>query len=104
MEERAYKFQKPYILVTCRVHPGETSASFALEGFINKILDNSDESVLLRKNFVFIIVPMINPDGVFHGTYRMDTLGHNLNRFYNCCVTHKQPSIFAINSLMHHHS
>lgn len=47
---------------------------------------------------------MINPDGVYHGTYRMDTLGHNLNRFYNNCAPHKQPAIFAISSLLQHHS
>jgi hypothetical protein len=54
--------------------------------------------------FVFLIVPMLNPDGVYHGTYRMDMLGHNLNRFYNNCVAHKQPSIFAISSLLQYHS
>jgi hypothetical protein len=47
---------------------------------------------------------MINPDGVFHGTYRMDMQGHNLNRFYNSCAAHKQPAIFAISSLLQHHA
>lgn len=47
---------------------------------------------------------MINPDGVFNGTYRMDMLGHNLNRFYNSSAPHKQPAIFAITSLLQHHS
>jgi hypothetical protein len=28
---------------------------------------------LLRKMFVFMIVPMINVDGVYHGHFRMDT-------------------------------
>ena len=47
---------------------------------------------------------MLNPDGVFHGTYRMDMLGHNLNRFYNSSAAHKQPSIFAVQSLLQSHS
>lgn len=53
---------------------------------------------------MFLIVPMVNPDGVFNGTYRMDTQGHNLNRFYNSCSSHKQPSIFAIQTLMNFYS
>ncbi len=36
----------------------------------------------MLKMFVFVIVPMVNPDGVYHGCYRMDTIGQNLNRFY----------------------
>lgn len=53
---------------------------------------------------MFLVVPMLNPDGVYHGTYRMDTYGHNLNRFYNGCAPHKQPSIFGVQALIQHHS
>ena len=53
---------------------------------------------------MFLIVPLVNPDGVFHGTYRMDTLGHNLNRFYNSAQSHKQPAIFAIQALANYYS
>mgnify|MGYP000200444078 CR=1 FL=1 len=56
------------------------------------------------KYFTFLIVPVVNPDGVYHGTYRMDTQGHNLNRFYNTAQSHKQPSVFAIQTIVSSYS
>jgi murein tripeptide amidase MpaA len=47
-------------------------------------------SQLLLKFFTFKIVPMLNPDGVEHGHYRMDIYGQNLNRYYNSCTPAKQ--------------
>lgn len=31
--------------------------------------------MLIRKYFVVKLVPMLNPDGVYNGHYRMDTFG-----------------------------
>jgi hypothetical protein len=28
---------------------------------------------------------MLNPDGVYHGFYRLDTMANNLNRYYIAC-------------------
>ena len=54
---------------------------------------------LLRNYFVFMIIPMINVDGVSNGHFRMNTFNENLNRFYNNPDPVKQPAIFAIRSL-----
>ena len=53
-----------------------------LNGLIDFILGDSEQSRLLRDNFVFKIIPILNPDGVSRGYYRLDTEGHNLNRYY----------------------
>ena len=82
---QSLEFQKikPIIFITCRVHPGENSSSLTLQGFLNFVLDQQDtRACLLRKHFVFKIIPMINPDGVHMGLYRFDSLGQNLNRYY----------------------
>jgi len=53
-----------------------------LNGMIDLILEESEQGELLRNNFVFKIIPMLNPDGVYRGYYRLDTQGQNLNRHY----------------------
>ena len=73
---------KSIILISCRVHPCETPASFVLDGFIDKVLSEDGEGVALRRSFIFKIIPMLNPDGVIRGHCRSDSLGRNLNRFY----------------------
>jgi murein tripeptide amidase MpaA len=79
------------ILISARVHPGETPSSYALEGLVRALTNKSDlRSQLLLRFFNFKIVPMLNPDGVEHGHYRMDIYGQNLNRYYNNCTPTKQ--------------
>lgn len=54
-----------------------------MKGVIDFLVSKDDlRAILLRKMFVFMIVPMINVDGVYHGHFRMDGYGKNLNRFY----------------------
>ena len=54
-----------------------------MKGLIDFLTSKTDARAhLLRKMFVFMIVPMINVDGVYHGHFRMDIHGKNLNRFY----------------------
>ena len=83
-ERRPFRFEnKKVIFFTSRVHTGETPGSHVLNGAINLITDlKSEQGKLLRKHFVFKIIPTLNPDGVARGYYRLDTLGQNLNRFY----------------------
>ena len=88
---------KPVFLLTSRVHPGETPASHVFDGFLQFLLREDDPRArALRERFVFKLVPMINPDGVFRGHYRADTLGNNLNRMYLHANAKEHPAIHAI--------
>ncbi len=67
-------------MLTSRVHPGEPQASYMMEGSLKFLLSKTELAEELLKNFVFKIVPMLNPDGVIHGNYRCSLLGVDLNR------------------------
>jgi murein tripeptide amidase MpaA len=54
------------------VHPGEIPSNHLLEGILDYILKKNTN---ILEHFVFLIVPMLNPDGVFRGHWRVDTLG-----------------------------
>ena len=93
MPETEHKTKKG-VMITARVHPGETNSSHLVEGLIKFLLGNSKSARALRKNFVFRIIPMLNPDGVVYGNYRCSLLGVDLNRRWlkpNKCL---HPTIF----------
>ena len=60
------------MFVTARVHPGETPASFVSQGLVDWLLGSEDTAVQLRQGATVVVVPMLNPDGVFLGNYRYD--------------------------------
>lgn len=71
-------------MITARVHPGEVSSSYCMMGMLDFLLKPyNTQSYILRNMFTFLIVPMVNPDGVYEGNFRMDKNGINLNRVYN---------------------
>jgi len=72
--------KKKGVVLTARVHPGETVGSLMMKGAIEFLLGETRMARYLRKNFVFKIVPMLNPDGVVYGNYRTSLLGIDLNR------------------------
>lgn len=69
------------VFLSARVHPGESVGSWMMKGAIDFLTDENDEEAeILRQNYVFKIVPMLNPDGVINGNYRCSLAGCDLNR------------------------
>ena len=100
---KRFEDSKLVILLTARVHPGETPASYGIKGVIDFLLEeNNPQARLLRNMFVFKIIPMINPDGVIRGHFRTDGFGRNLNRYYGDPHPIEQPSVFAICQLINY--
>jgi len=68
--------ERPAVILTSWVHPGESNASYIMEGIIDYLVSSDDTgSQTLRNKFVFKIVPMLNPDGVIVGNYRCSLSG-----------------------------
>ncbi|OLP85820.1 Cytosolic carboxypeptidase 1 [Symbiodinium microadriaticum] len=74
------KKMKKVVMVSSRVHPGESNASWLVHGLIGFLLSPSADAQVLRDNFVWMVVPMLNPDGVLSGNYRCGLCGMDLNR------------------------
>ena len=71
-----------------------------MQGFLDFITSDEEAAVLLRKSFVFKIIPMLNPDGVIHGNYRCSLAGGDLNRQYKHPDPILHPTIFALKNLI----
>lgn len=93
--------KRPGIVLTARVHPGETVGSWMMRGVLMFLTDpNNEEARLLRNNFVFKIVPMLNPDGVINGNYRCSLAGCDLNRRWKSPSKVLHPVIYAVKKLV----
>ncbi len=97
--------EKPIIFISARVHPGETPSSYLMNGILRFLLNKKDpRAEILRKAFVFKIIPIINVDGVSRGFYRYDTNSLNMNRHYICPGMKMQPEIYALKKVFLHFS
>lgn len=120
---------KKAVVVTARVHPGETNSSWMMEGFLDFLLGDSEDAQILRDTFVFKVialmynwhrslgvccnsflvfvgvtvlqvVPMLNPDGVIVGNYRCSLAGRDLNRHYQTLLRDLFPCVWHTRSMV----
>eukprot|EP00391_Amoebophrya_sp_Ameob2_P000675 CAMPEP_0179009986 /NCGR_PEP_ID=MMETSP0795-20121207/16561_1 /TAXON_ID=88552 /ORGANISM="Amoebophrya sp., Strain Ameob2" /LENGTH=993 /DNA_ID=CAMNT_0020705213 /DNA_START=120 /DNA_END=3100 /DNA_ORIENTATION=- len=88
------------VVITARVHPGETSASWVMKGILEFLTSDSPEAVTLRNKFVFKLIPMLNPDGVVVGNYRCSLAGLDLNRRWQDPSRKLSPTIYFTKNLI----
>ena len=65
-----------------------------LQGILDKLTNfQNKQAQALLNNYIFKIIPILNPDGVSRGYGRFDTNGDNLNRKFD--NSEKYPAIHA---------
>jgi hypothetical protein len=92
--------ERPVIVLTSRIHPGESNASWLMRGVLEGLLSDAPRSAELRKEFIFKIVPVLNPDGVVHGMYRCSLLGQDLNRMWLEADSAMHPTIYSVQKMV----
>jgi len=89
------------VIISGRVHPGETVGSWMMRGVLLFITDPHDpEARMLRENFIFKIIPMLNPDGVINGNYRCSLAGCDMNRRWKNPSKIIHPTIYHTKKLV----
>ena len=89
------------VVLTAWVHPGETVGSWMMRGLLMFLTDpENKEAKLLRDNYVFKIIPMLNPDGVINGNYRCSLAGCDLNRRWKTPSKLLHPTIYHTKKLI----
>lgn len=88
------------VIITGRVHPGETVSSFIVEGILQFLVSDHETAKKLRNTYVFKIIPMLNPDGVVLGNYRCSLSGQDLNRQWVGATARLFPEIFYTKQML----
>ena len=58
------------LVISARVHPGETPASWMMKGALDFLTSDQPNARIIRQAYVVYVVPMLNPDGVMFGNNR----------------------------------
>ncbi|CAF3080993.1 unnamed protein product [Rotaria socialis] len=92
--------ERTYVMLTARVHPGESNASWIMKGIIDYLLSDEPTARLLRDQYIFKIVPMLNPDGVINGCQRCSLATKDLNRQWSAPNSVLFPTIYHTKGLL----
>jgi hypothetical protein len=81
------------IILLGRQHPPEVTGAVAMDAFALALAKQIKVGAIDRKQYQFLIVPLLNPDGVARGHWRANLGGVDLNRDWG---TFAQPETRAV--------
>ncbi|NXE99132.1 CBPC2 carboxypeptidase, partial [Menura novaehollandiae] len=91
---------KRAVVASARAHPGESGGSWAMRGFLDFLLSAHADAQLLRRLFIFEVVPMLNPDGVVVGNSRCSLAGRDPNRAYGTALPGSFPGVWHLRAMV----
>ena len=73
--------EKPEVVfLVGRQHPPEITGAIAMRPFVDTVLGDSSLAKQFRDRYMVVVIPILNPDGVFLGHWRHNVNGVDLNR------------------------
>jgi len=85
------------IMVISRQHPPEIPGFLAMMSFVETLCADTEMAEAFRSKYNTYVVPLANPDGVYHGHWRHNRGGVDLNRDWE---EFNQPETSAIRDFM----
>ena len=85
------------IMVISRQHPPEVPGFLAMQAFVETLCADTELAKTFRSKYNSYVVPVANPDGVYHGHWRHNRGGVDLNRDWE---DFNQPETSAIRDFM----
>ncbi|XP_030643627.1 cytosolic carboxypeptidase 4 [Chanos chanos] len=93
---------RPCVVLTARVHPGESNASWVMKGTLEFLCSSDPVAESLREAYIFKIIPMLNPDGVINGNHRCSLNGQDLNRQWMKPDPNLSPTIYHVKGFLYY--
>ena len=90
--------EKQALFFACRHHAQESMASYALEGIIESVIEETAFADEIRKRFEIYAIPMVDVDGVIEGIQGKCQEPHDPNRDYGNSE-YFFPQVAALNAL-----
>ena len=86
-----------WLVVLGRQHPPEITGALAIFPFTDTLLADTPLAQQFRQRFNILVIPNVNPDGVYLGNWRHNANGADLNRDWG---KFKQPEVASIHNYL----